>query len=121
VTILLNQVHRAAYEVAVEHPDRLNPYLASTTDSTGQAVCAYTDANDPDWHCMAGTVLLKLGLELPEEGESVLSYLAMHPSLIDSPGGDFLVKLQYKADMGHVWSTAYELARRSAGLDQVPT
>lgn len=121
MTITLDQVHRAAYEVAVEFPDRLNPYLRDTVDDDGNAVCAYTDADDPDWHCLAGTVMLKLGLELPEEGNSVFSHLSVEPSVIDRSATGFLAKLQAKADGGHVWGAAYELACRADGLSLEPT
>lgn len=90
--ITLDQVQAAARRVVTLHPGRVNP----TNDAVS---CRYTDADDPDWHCLGGQVLIELGLRLPPEGKLV--HMMPDAYRLTDDAISFLVSLQGHADSGY--------------------
>lgn len=90
IPIDVGLVIAAAQRVATRHPDRVNPVLPGTR------FCAYTSPTDPDHHCLAGSVLLELGMRLPPEETAVFMSPDYH--LLTDQAQDLLHRLQNAAD-----------------------
>lgn len=126
--ITLLDVVRVADEVTAERPERKNPWYVN---EAAEMACLYTDHDDSSSHCLGGEILLRLGCELPDEGESVMTTpgkLRFAGYLNEYEIGaamKFLVYLQGEADGGKThddsgeelddfrmeWREAFENAR----------
>lgn len=125
--ITLLDVVRVADEATTEHPKRKNPWRL---DTAGHVSCLYTDTQDPTLHCLGGEILLRLGCELPPEGNSVavtpdrLRFVGYYDEYDQGAAMKFLAYLQGEADGGMTddggvgwgdyrmeWREAFESAR----------
>lgn len=90
-TFTLGNVQHAAFDVARAKPDELNPMVSG--------VCTYHGTNGTT--CLAGAVLLELGIPLPERNCSIRSAPGV-PQRFEKDAMTFLSGLQTNADRGSV-------------------
>lgn len=106
-------------EIALTLPrDRSNPRISRPGRFDNPYVCVYTDPDRPEMHCIAGEILTRLGLELPDvHSDSNAQNISRVAHVHDYPlGYDALLALddlQYHADVAttyHPGGGAWEQA-----------
>ena len=118
--ITLQDVQAAARRLAEADPEKVNPM-----GQYGKA-CAYTSYLDPTWHCLAGQILIELGLSVPRENGAINTMPRVTEG-IEPAGVEFMRWCQLHAD-GSVgkdirddrvlvpWRKAYEFACYEMGI-----
>ena len=115
-----DDVRQCLETIVEELPDRVNP----TDGEYGS--CVYTDPQNPEMHCIAGEVAVRLGLPLPDvndpanweatvitlckERDELNKHGGLWYGLLDAGAISLLGEAQFSADYKHPWKVAYELA-----------
>jgi hypothetical protein len=108
----LDDVKDMAKVVAYENPEKINPGL-TFEDGIQSGGCYYTWEDGS--HCIAGEVLTRLGVDVPEWEEeintSTVSFLPQqYIGEFEPDAVRFLQIAQSVADKGAPWAEAYDVA-----------